>query len=324
MITLGILFTSTCGAWMEWRFLAFLCALPTLLMAVLIVLMPESPQWLLRQGRTNEARQSLSSLRARHSDITGELQLLMEHQQSVSCDSAAVPASSSFLRDLKYPVVWKPLVLGVLLMSFQQLSGANGLIGCLESVIRQTGDSLDARVAAILVNSALVLSAWVAAVLVNMLGRKTLLLISAGGYLLAYTMLSAYYALDSRPAAMHQLLQILNLDPQTFVWTPVIALFIFFLLHAIGYGGVPWFLVPELCVNGHRAQIAAVCSTINWTLSFLVMKNFTPMLTHLGSTCTFAIFAVLAALSGLYVIILVPETKGKSAAQIRHIFQKHS
>jgi hypothetical protein len=308
---------------MEWRSLAMLCSLPTLLMALLITLMPESPQWLLRQGRTSEARQSLTSLRARHSDVSGELQQLFEQQQSISSDSGDSSGSSSgFLADLKYPVVWKPLLLGVLLMSFQQLSGANGLIGCLESVLRQTGDSLDARLAAVLVNSALVLSAWVAAVLVNMLGRKTLLLISAAGYLVSYTMLSTYYALDARPWLMRETLGYLHLDEKTFAWTPVIALFVFFLLHAIGYGAVPWFLVPELCVNAHRAQIAAVCSTVNWTLSFLVMKNFIPMLTYLGSTCTFAIFALLAAASGVYVAVLVPETKGKSSAEIRHIFQK--
>lgn len=327
MITLGILFTSACGAYLEWRYLALLCALPTILMAILIIMMPESPHWYLRQGNVEKARRSLTLLRSAHSDITTELQQLIEHQQSSSNDddsNSLNQSANTFLTDLKYPAVWKPLVLGVLLMSFQQLSGANGLIGCLESILQRTGDSLDARMAAVLVNSALVISAWIAAILVNMMGRKTLLLISVAGYLVAYLLLSAYYAFDSSPQAMSQLLNILHIDSTTFAWVPVVGLFIFFLLHPIGYGGVPWFLVPELCVNVHRAQIAAVCSTVNWTLSFLVMKNFIPMLTSLGSTCTFVIFAILAVVSGVFVIFCIPETKGKSATQIRNIFENKS
>lgn len=195
-ITLGTLFISVCGMFVDWRLLSQLCIVPALLLSVLILFFPESPFWLVKKGREEEAMRSLRRLRA-NEDCTMELNLIVEqirhaHQPAgdsesldeeamATCDSVdslrsggggtnriivdsivniskaidrfnsdrsdvrsssesededrESPSPSSFVRHLNQAHVWKPLLFGLIVMSYQQLSGVHALFASLQEVL---------------------------------------------------------------------------------------------------------------------------------------------------------------------------------------------
>ena len=188
-IVLGILSISVAGVFVEWRLLSQLCIIPAVLLSILIFFFPESPFWLVKKGREEEALQSLKRLRT-NEDCEMELNLIIEQvhhanrptdseslneeavstegslrsgesapnryivdsviddrnaEETRSVDSAekseneVIPISkSSFLKDIKRAHVWKPLLFGLIIMVFQQLSGSNSLLGQLQDILNSS------------------------------------------------------------------------------------------------------------------------------------------------------------------------------------------
>lgn len=184
---------SICGILsIEWRLLAILCTIPAFLIALLILLFPESPFWLAKKGRSESViLNSLKKLRS--NDCKNELNQIIEQIQNESItDTDSIDEeyiirrkgnsidslrsgggtkiinssianintvidnfsciegelsnkskvsitnsskSSTFYKDLKLPHVWKPLIFGIIIMFFQQFSGANGLFGTLQIIL---------------------------------------------------------------------------------------------------------------------------------------------------------------------------------------------
>lgn len=171
-LTVSMRTTSAAGLFLDWRWLAICCSVPPTLLMVCMCFMPETPRFLLSQGKRREAEDALRFLRgpdapvewecARIADACQERvsekypRLLRSKGQTAPNDemfcqwellrglmsSAAVfplLAQSSGLRmsDLKDPGVYKPLVIGVMLMVFQQMTGINAIMFYAENIFEQ-------------------------------------------------------------------------------------------------------------------------------------------------------------------------------------------
>ena len=116
-------------------------------------------------------------------------------------------------------------------------------------------------------------------------------------------------------AKEHQLNELAN----ELNYLPIIGLILYFFVHAVGYGSVCWFVVPEFC-TAYRNQISSLCVTLNWIMSFVVMKNFTIIVHLIDYGGTFLLFALVGLLSAICVYLFIPETKDKTAKQIKAQF----
>lgn len=86
---------------------------------------------------------------------------------------------------------------------------------------------------------------------------------------------------------------------------------------AFGMGPVPWVVISEIFPNKIRGRAASVATSVLWTGTLLVTFTFLSLIRALGVSGTFAIYAVLSALSFVFVWSMVPETRGKTLEEIQ-------
>ena len=85
------------------------------------------------------------------------------------------------------------------------------------------------------------------------------------------------------------------------------------------FRSVCWFVVPEMAIS-YRNQISSFCVAVNWIMNFVVMKNFTVLVGLINYSGTFGCFVMVGIVSAITVLLLIPETKDKTAKQIKAQF----
>lgn len=154
-----------------------------------------------------------------------------------------------------------------------------------------------------------VLATVVSTLVVDKLGRRILLLASALMMALCTIALGIYFHLKSQDEA-----NVTNLG-----WLPIAAMCIFIVMFSFGFGPVPWLMMGELFAQDIKGFAAALAGTTNWLLAFLITKTFTSLRVSLGSGGTFWLFSGLTILGAVFVFMFLPETKGKSLAEIQEL-----
>jgi SP family facilitated glucose transporter-like MFS transporter 8 len=149
-------------------------------------------------------------------------------------------------------------------------------------------------------------SSLMASLLVDRLGRRVLLLGSIT------TMTITLFAIGS-------FFYIQNIDKElaaTLGWLPLTSLCIYILAYPIGYGGIPWLVVSEIVPKKFKPFCNLVIGVFAWNFAFLVTTSFHKLNDFLGIGETFWFFGGASFLGILFTIFIVPETKGKSLAEI--------
>lgn len=304
MVVLGIMGVYLAGLVLRWRWLAVCSSIPPTLMLLSMCFMPETPRFLLSRGRRREAEEALRFLRGPEADVEWESARIEEsaHQQG----------AGFVLSDLRDPALFKPLLLGVFLMVFQQMTGINAIMFYAESIFEQAHFQ-NGDLGSVLVGVVQVLFTAVAAVVMDRAGRKLLLLISGVSMALSTAAFGVYFFLLEQPQPQTQL-----------AWLALLSMGVFITGFALGWGPIPWLLMSEILPVKVRGFAGAVCVLTNWTMAFVVTKTFQDMMTLLTSAGTFWLFSSMCVLNLLFTIFFVPETKGKTLEQIEAIFRGRS
>jgi MFS family permease len=206
------------------------------------------------------------------------------------------------LRALLAPTARPALVVGVTLAVIQQFSGINAVIYYAPSVMEKTGLSAANSLLYSVVIGAINVAATLAALpLVDRLGRRPLLLLSLGGMAVSLALLGLQ--LETATAASGN-------------WPTLLCLIAYIVSFAIGLGPVYWLLVAEVFPPSLRAAGAGLSTAVVWLSNFVVGLAFLPLAGWIGQGATFWIFAAVAALGLVFVSLHVPETKGRSFAEI--------
>ncbi|XP_048414718.1 solute carrier family 2, facilitated glucose transporter member 8 isoform X2 [Stegostoma tigrinum] len=169
MVVTGIMGAYVSGMVLTWYWLAVLCSLPPTLMVVLMCFMPETPRYLLRKNKRAEALRVLAWLRGPEVDSEWECR-----QIEANCDEQDTKFA---LSDLKNPTIYKPLLIGISMMLFQQLSGINAVMFYAESIFEQAHFKNSSE-GSVIVGVVQVVFTAVAAIIMDKAGRKLLLAIS--------------------------------------------------------------------------------------------------------------------------------------------------
>ncbi|KAK7867294.1 hypothetical protein R5R35_002121 [Gryllus longicercus] len=304
-VTAGILLAYGVGLVGNARTLSLVCAaVPAVLVAALPWL-PESPVWLLGRGRDAEAARALRWFRG---GADPEFELLRMRATLNTAPSRASAASVDALRRGGLRRALAPdragarallVVLG--LMAVQQLSGINAVIFYLSAIFANAGSALSPAVAAIVAGVVQVLATASGAALSDRAGRRPLLLLSAAVMALCLGTLGCCY---QWPHALPG-------------WLPLLTVALFLVVFSLGFGPVPWLMMGELLAPEVKASASALAVTLNWMLAFGVTKTFGPLLRLLGSPGTFFAFSAICVAGALFVLLLVPETKGKDPTTIQ-------
>lgn len=106
-------------------------------------------------------------------------------------------------------------------------------------------------------------------------------------------------------------------DVSSYGTVPVISLASFILVFSIGFGPIPWMMMGEIFPAKVKGIASSISASFNWTLAFVVTKLFPSLLDSIGACYTFGLAAVICLFGTIFVYYMVPETKGKSADEIK-------
>jgi len=269
-----------------WRWMFASGVFPAVVFFLLLCIVPESPRWLVKQGRTDRALAVLSRVggpahaRAEIADIQD-----------------AIAHEGGSLRQLFQPAMRIPLVIGVGLAILQQVTGINTVLYYGPEIFKVAGfatmASLAQNVLIGVVNAAFtVIAIWV----VDRLGRKPLLLIGSAGMGASLVLLTA------------------SLEKLRGPWVLISAL-AYVAFFAVALGPVVWVIMAEIFPTRIRGRAMSVATVVLWISCFLVSQFFPFILDRLRGY-TFLIYAAMCVVCFFFVMRCVPETRGKSLEEI--------
>jgi SP family galactose:H+ symporter-like MFS transporter len=299
-ITAGILVSYLVGFALAgvsdgWRWMVALGAVPGIILSLGILVLPESPRWLAGHNRTRDAESVLRRLRGT-ADISDELSAL---RTDIAREGRRIASAS----DLLSPRLRRPLIIGIGLAMFQQITGINTVIYFAPTIFQSAGMSSAATsiLATAGVGAVNVIMTIVSIRLIDRLGRRQLLFWSLGGMALTLLVLSgAFYGGTSGQLA----------------WIAVLSVAAYVGFFAIGLGPVFWLLIAEIFPLALRGRAMSLATVANWSFNLIVSATFLNLVGAVGSAGAFLIYALLSMAALAFVARMVPETKGRSLEQI--------
>ena len=276
----------------NWRWMLFVETLPALMFFIGLLFIPESPRFLIKQGRHDAALAILKKVGGRsHAELE-----LSEIKVSLTLEEES-------FRELLRPGLRTLLLIGVLLAIFQQITGINIILYYAPKIFMEAGfGESSALLASVIVGLTNMLCTIIAILTVDRLGRKPLLLIGLTGMGISLFLVGL---------AFHQ-----SMVGTSYVLIPIIAYVGFF---AMSLGPVVWVLMSEIFPTKIRGRAMSIATMVLWISCFAVAQTFPLFLEKLGEK-TFFMYAIVSALAFIFVWSMVIETKGKSLEEIEKIW----
>lgn len=273
-----------------WRWMFAATALPSLLFFLGMFFVPESPRWLAKNGRSEQARGVLAKIGGAGYATAA----LAEIEATLVNEVAKVN-----FRDLLEPRMKKVLVLGVVLAVFQQWCGINVIFNYAEEIFSAAGYNISDTLANIAwTGSVNLVFTFVALGVVDRGGRRVLMLTGAAGLAVIYLAMGYCYATGVKGL-------------------PLLLL----VLAAIGCYGmslapVTWVIISEIFPNRIRGAAMSVAVMSLWIACFILTFTFPQLNAKLGPAGTFWIYAAICVFGFVFIFYRLPETKGKTLEEI--------
>uniref|UniRef100_A0A9I9CI25 Major facilitator superfamily (MFS) profile domain-containing protein n=1 Tax=Cucumis melo TaxID=3656 RepID=A0A9I9CI25_CUCME len=316
-VTIGIMLAYLLGLFVPWRLLAVLgnalerhCIVLLLLVNAMIVyitipgilpctvlipglfFIPESPRWLAKMGMTEEFETSLQVLRGFDADISIEVN---EIKRSVATTTKRTTIRFAELKRRRY---WFPLMIGIGLLMLQQLSGINAVLFYSSTIFAAAGVK-SSNVATCGLGAVQVIATAVTTWLVDRAGRRILLIVSTAGMTFSLLIVSVVFFLKDLTSETSSLYNILSI------------------LSVVSVVGKKLLQILPINIKGLAGSMATLA---NWFIAWLVTMTAN-LLLEWSNGGTFAIYMLVSAFTMAFVILWVPETKGRTLEEIQFSFR---
>ncbi|KAL0859388.1 hypothetical protein ABMA27_010578 [Loxostege sticticalis] len=303
-IAIGILVAHLIGTFMTWQWTATICCLFPILSVLLLMLIPESPTWLIAKGEVEDGAKAFGWLRGHSEEANAELKSIIDNQKAA--DNEPIMTWQEKIKDLRSPELIKPLFIMILFFITCQFSGVNAIaFYSIEIVEKAVGSGLNHYLVMLIIDAVRVVMSVVACVICKMYGRRPLCFIS--GIWTAIAMLGLSMFLYFKPEGMS--------------WLPLLCLTVYICAISIGLVPLPWIMCGEVFPTKVRGLGSGISSATTFVSFFVVVKTAPGMMTHLGEVLTFLIYGVVSLVGTALLYFILPETKGKSLQEIEERFR---
>ncbi len=273
----------------EWRWMFGIEALPAAAFFLLLFLTPASPRWLVAQGRPAVARAVLKSM--------GTDARAVEEQ--VAQIETALDLEHHSLKEPFFQAAYRgPILLAVAIAVFNQLSGINAILYYAPHIFRMAGAGQDsALLQSVIVGGINLVLTMAAMLVIDRFGRRKLMIVGSVGYIVSLaTTAWAFYRYGD------------NFD-ETGSLVVLVSLLVFIGSHAFGQGAVIWVFLSEIFPNRIRARGQALGSFTHWFMAAAISWTF-PIFAEASGGHIFAFYAAMMVLQLVWVLRVMPETKG--------------
>ena len=277
-----------------WRVMFGLAAAPSVGLVIGMWWLPDSPRWLISKSKIDQARAVLKRARTT-SDVgpeIGDIQKSMAEQ------------GEGGMAGLFQPALRMPMIVGLGLATFQQITGINTVIYYAPTIFKFAG--ISAAGPAILAGAGLAGVMWcfhvLAIFLLDRVGRRPLLLSGVAGQIVGLGVLGAAFHFP----------QLASLKSEA----AIAGLVIYVACFAFGLGPIFWLMISEIYPLRNRGVAMSAVTVTNWAMNLLVAVTFLTLVSVLGHAGTFWLYGLVSIGAWIFFYRLVPETKGKSLEQI--------
>ena len=277
-----------------WRWMFGVTAVPAILFLVTAFLIPESPRWLTKMGRVEEARTILARIfnPARADEVVREIKSSMQSESAGGSESINWKAMLD-------PKVKKALTIGIVLAVFQQWCGINVIFNYAEEIFTNAGYAVGDILFNIVITGAVNVVFTIAALgLVDRWGRRPLMLFGAASLAISYALLGACYAYQIPGTAV------------------LVLVLVAIGCYAVSLAPITWVVISEIFPNRVRGTATSLAVGALWVACFLLTYTFPFLNQALGAAGTFWIYGGICALGFVFVFFKLPETKGKSLEEL--------
>jgi SP family galactose:H+ symporter-like MFS transporter len=299
MITIGIVLAfmsdTLFSSGGHWRYMLGILVLPSAVMFIGILFLPESPRWLLLFARKDEARKVLKRLRNDEEEVDEEIKDIEE----------ALEQKQNGFKLLKNKNFPKAIFLGIVLQAMQQFTGMNVVMYYAPKIFKDAGFASDTQQmwGTVLVGLINVLATFIAIAFVDKFGRKPILYIG-------------YAVMGSAMWVLGTMFFIGILSAPSIQYVAIGALLIFIVGFAMSAGPIIWVICSEIYPLAGRDLGITVSTATNWACNAVVGATFLTLLNSVGDDVTFWLYGSLNLIFIVIIFIFSPETKGVSLEQI--------
>ena len=277
-----------------WRWMMGSLVIPASLFGVLLVFIPESPRWLMKVGRRAEAETILVRVGGQETADREMAQI----EESLNQEEGKF--SELFTSGYR-----RALIVGVAIAVICQFSGINAIMYYAPEIFKSIGAGTDAAFSqTVSIGAVNLLFTFVAIWLVDKAGRKALLV---GGSLVQVIALAAVGVMFSQGVGG--------------VWL-LVFIMLFTAAFASAMGPVAWILISEIFPNKIRGRAMSVAVLVLWAACYAVSQTFPMLVDAIGSAKTFWVYAGCSLAGLIFIICLVPETKGKTLEEIERFWME--
>jgi SP family sugar:H+ symporter-like MFS transporter len=286
------------GGFEAWRWMFWMQTIPSAIFFFSLLTIPESPRYLVARDRRDEARSVLGRiLGPEEGDRTlAEIEHSLNRDHKPSLADLRDPATGKIRR-----IVW----VGIGLASFQQLVGINVVFYYGEVLWQAVGFSeADSLKINILTGVLAIASCLISSNMVDRVGRKPLLLIGSIGMAVMLAIVALTLSTGSVNAQGNLVL------PHMTGIVALVSALVYSIFFNLSWGPVMWVMLGEMFPNQMRGSALAVSGLAQWIANFAITMTFPILLSTIGLTGAYGVYAFFAAVSIPFVIKMVRETKG--------------
>ncbi|CAF4958623.1 unnamed protein product [Pieris macdunnoughi] len=298
----GVLFGYIIGLVQSASWLSVLCASIPISFFIGFIFLPESPAYLMSQGKFPEAKAALQYFRGIDNDVDSEMKELKEYVRNYGRNKV------TFRQLFTSRTTIKPLIVSFGLMIFQQMSGIYPILFYAEKIFKNFAISLNLSSATIILGFCFVTSMYFSTMFLKKFRRRVLLLISFTLMALNLGTLAMFYHLKASNLSAHN------------TWVPLSTLCIFVSVYAVGAGPIPWLMLREIFAPNVRRRATALTAGFHWFFAFGVTKLYQSLIHLVSPGWTLWHFAVTSLIGTIFVYFFVPETKGRTLKEIHNEF----
>ena len=292
---------------------------------ILILPVIETPRFLMSKGLESEARSALRWLR-QSTEIAeeeiAEIKKLTESSPKLSLKMK--------LREFKKSHVYIPLTLCIVLIFFHQFSGVNVVVVYAATIFQTAGISSARETALYAIGAMQIIATVISSITVDLVGRKVLLVIGSTGMALSSAALGTHFFI-TRPELCNATSDFINSTASTVDGTltcnphfgplAITSLVAFIFVFSVGWRTMPFIIMNELFPLRLRGFLGGIGSSILFIFLGIVTGLYQDFELAVGAYTAWWIFAFVSFIGIFFVLLFLPETKGKTLEEIERHFK---